>query len=131
MSTLNIFQTSLNAVSTDVPPIELDGVNLLPRIQADQPAHDYLFFRKGYNHSIRSADYKLTWNTETGDTLMYHIQVDPYEKVNIYGHEANAEKEALIRAYSAWEQKMVSPRWPALIDFRYEDQDKHVYWFEN
>lgn len=131
VSSLDIFQTILNAVTTDVPPMDLDGVNLFPSIQTDRPVHDYLYFRKGYNHSIRSADYKLTWNTQTGDTLMYHIQIDPYENINIYGREAHAEMEAMFHAYSAWEQKLVSPRWPALIDFRYEDEDKHVYWFEN
>jgi arylsulfatase A-like enzyme len=131
VSALDIYQTILQATATDKPTVELDGVNLLPYIQTGQPVHDYLFFRKGYNHSIRSADYKLTWNTSSGDSLMYHLRTDPYEKVNIYGREAHTEKEELIRAYSQWEQKMVPAQWPALINYRYEDKEKHVYWFEN
>lgn len=131
VSSLDIYQTILKATATDEPPVELDGVNLLPAVKDDQPVHGYLCFRKGYNHSIRSADFKLSWNTYTGDTLMYLIQTDPYEKVNIYGREGVAEKEVLIKAYLQWEQKLISPRWPALINYRYEDQDKHVYWFEN
>lgn len=131
VSSLDIYQTILNATATVKPPVDLDGVDLLPAIQTNQPVHDYLFFRKGYNHSIRSTDYKLSWNTNTGDTLMYLIQYDPYEKFNIYGHEAQAEMEELLRTYTQWEQKMVSPRWPAMIDYRFEDEDKQVYWFEN
>ncbi len=131
VSSLDIYQTILKAIATDEPPVDLDGVNLLPSIEADQPVHDYLFFRKGYNHGLRSTDYKLSWNTNTGDSLMYHIQTDPYEKVNIFGHVANAEKEELIRSYTQWEQKMIPARWPALINYKYEDKDKHVYWFEN
>ncbi len=131
VSSLDIYQTILNATTTVKPPVDLDGVDLIPSIQTNQPGHDYLFFRKGYNHSIRSADYKLSWNTNTGDTLMYHIKYDPYEKFNIYSHEGHAEMEELLRAYIQWEQKLVPPRWPALIDYRYEDEDKHKYWFEN
>lgn len=131
VSALDIYQTILQSTATVKPPVDLDGVNLLPYIQADQPARDYLFFRKGYNHSIRSADYKLTWNTYSGDTLMYHIQDDPYEEVNIYGREANEEKEEMFRAYTQWEQKMVSPRWPAVVNYKYEEKDKRVFWFEN
>ncbi|MBK9106633.1 MAG: sulfatase-like hydrolase/transferase [Saprospiraceae bacterium] len=131
VSSLDIYQTILKATATDEPPVELDGVNLLPEVKDDQPVHDYLYFRKGYNHSIRSSAYKLSWNTNTGDTVMYHIQYDPYEKFNIYGREAHAEQEVLLRAYSQWEQKLVPPHWPALIDYRYEDEEKHVYWFEN
>lgn len=131
VSSLDIYQTILNSAGMEEPPVDLDGVNLLPSIQADQLVHDYLFFRKGYNHSIRSADYKLSWNTMTGDSLLYHIQTDPYEKLNIYGREANDKVVELVRVYAEWEQKMISARWPALINYKYEDKDKNVYWFEN
>ncbi len=131
VSSLDIYQTILNATATVKPPVTLDGIDLRPALQAGQPVHDYLFFRKGYNHCVRSADYKLSWNTYSGDSLMYHIQTDPYEQVNIYGREAKDEKDEMLRAYAQWEQMMATPRWPALINYRYEDTDKHVYWFEN
>lgn len=131
VSSLDIFSTTLHAVTSDPPPAPLDGEDLIPAIQSGQSTHEYLFFRKGYNHSVRSPDYKLTWNSESGDTLMYHIQSDPFEKVNIYDHAPLAEKDKLIRAYKQWEQGMVSARWPGLINYRYQDADKNVYWFEN
>jgi hypothetical protein len=108
----------------------LDGVDLLPALQANKPTHEYLFFRKGYNHSIRSEDYKLSWNTQTGDSLMFHIQDDPYEKVNIYG-QADAQMAELLRAYAQWELEMEDASWPGMINYQWEDQDNNVYWFEN
>lgn len=131
VSSLDIFQSILNIAATDAPPVELDGVGLFHFIQADQPIHDYLFFRKGYNHSIRSLDYKLTWNTKTGDSLLYNIKTDPYEQVNIYGREADDQKEKLIRAYQQWELEMVAALWPAMINYQYKDEEGNVYWFEN
>ena len=131
VSALDMFSTVLNAVTSDAPLVPLDGIDLVPVIQSNQPAHDYLFFRKGYNHGVRSAEYKLTWNSETGDSLMYHIQTDPYEHVNMYDNAPNAEKEVLIRAYTQWEQSMIAARWPGMINYRYEDENKKVYWFEN
>jgi arylsulfatase A-like enzyme len=131
VSSMDLFRTTLNAVTSDAPPAELDGADLIPAIQADEPTHDYLFFRKGYNHGVRSADYKMTWNSDTGDSLMYHIRTDPYEQVNIFNQAPEVEKNKLIRAYTQWEQGMVPARWPAVVNYRYEDKDKKVYWFEN
>lgn len=130
VSSMDIYQTILQTAVTDVPPITLDGVDLLPAVQADEPIHEYLFFRKGYNHSIRSENYKLSWSTKTSDTLMFDIRKDPYEKVNIYG-EANAQMAELLRAYAQWELEMVEASWPGMINYQWEDEDKNVYWFEN
>ena len=131
VSSLDIYQTILNTVTADAPPVALDGEDLFPSIQGNQPVHDYLFFKKGYNHSIRSAGYKMAWNTKTGDSLMYHIQTDPFEMVNIYGGELAPVKEELIRAYTQWEMDLVPALWPAMINYKYKDKDKNVYWFEN
>lgn len=131
VSSMDMFSTVLRAITPDAPPVELDGVDLLPLIGTNQPAHDYLFYRKGYNHSIRSADYKLSWNAESGDSVMYHIRTDPYEQVNIFSHAPETEKDKLIRAYTQWEEGMVPARWPAVVNYRYEDKDKKLYWFEN
>jgi arylsulfatase A-like enzyme len=131
VSSLDIFQTILNTVTTDTLPVHLDGVNLIPAIHADQPVHDYLFFKKGYNHSIRSAEYKMAWNTKTGDSLMYHIRTDPYEMNNIYGHGDLSVKEELTQVYTQWELELVPAQWPAMINYKFKDKDKNVYWFEN
>lgn len=131
VSSMDIFTTILNAVTPDALPVELDGVDLVPFIHDNLPVRDYLFFRKGYNHSIRSADYKLTWNTKTGDSLLYHLQTDPYEEVNIYRLETKDQIEILLQTYQQWESNMTEAGWPGLINYRYKDIDGAVYWFEN
>jgi hypothetical protein len=62
---------------------------------------------------------------------MFHLRSDPYEQVNLYALEANAEKEEMIRAYRNWEREMIPPQWPAMINYRYKDKAGKVYWFEN
>lgn len=131
VSALDLFATTLACVTPDKPLNALDGKNLLTSLDKDIAPHDYLYFRRGYNHSVRSSKYKLIWNSFSGDSLIYDLKNDPYEQKNVFIEVPDEEKEKLIRAYQGWEMGTISPSWPPMIDFKYKDDEGNIYWFEN
>ena len=130
VSSLDLFSTTLATVTGDSYPVELDGANLASSVNKHRTAHEYLYFRKGISHGIRSETYKLMWSTMTGDSLLYSINSDLFEEKNIYGQNIPEQKK-LIKAYKDWQQELAEPAWPAMIYYRYKDEDGKVYWFEN
>lgn len=130
VSALDMFSTSLAAVTEEAHPIETDGVNLNALVNEKDIAHEYLYFRKGFNHTIRSDRYKLSWNTWTGDSLLFDVQTDQFENNNIYTSNF-PELAKMLDAYNQWQTDLIAPTWPAMIYYRYKDDDGKVYWFEN
>lgn len=130
VSSLDMFKTSMASVTSEGFLNDLDGTDLITAMKDGIPPHEYIFYRRGYNHSVQSSDYKLIWNSSISDSVMYNLSVDPYEHLNILGKDPE-NKKMLIKAYNDWEKNMIPPAWPPMIDFRYKDDDGHVYWFEN
>jgi arylsulfatase A-like enzyme len=127
---LDLFKTTLAAVTAEPHPVPLDGTNLTTVVDNEEPAHDYIYFRKGFNHGVRSERYKLTWSTRTGDSLLFDMTTDRFEQVNIYNPDL-PEVYNMLRAYNAWQKELISPAWPAMIYYRFKDDDGTEYWFEN
>lgn len=131
VSSLDLFKTTLNAVSKNAYPRDVDGTDLVLAVSENKMAHKYLYFRKGHNRGVRTPDYKLMWSTQTPDTLLYDIHSDQFERQDIFGHVNVEEKAAMFRAYSNWQREMMEPSWPPVINYRFKDEDGRVYWFEN
>jgi arylsulfatase A-like enzyme len=131
-SAMDILVTTLGMADIDLPQGRVyDGVDLSAFVEKGTPAHEYIYFRKGYNYGIRDLNHKLTWNSWTQrDTLLYHVSNDPSEDQNLLrGNEAIRDR--LMVAYQAWDQQMMEPQWPSVIHFNFTDEDGTVYPFEN
>jgi len=131
VSTTDLFATSAALAGQELPDRTYDGVDLIPKVNSNTVAHEYLYYRKGFNKMIRTPEYKLIWNPElVADTLLYRIDEDLGEHNNIYkGNEKVADR--LFLTYSIWEKQLQPPAWPSVVYFNFRDEDNIVYVFEN
>ena len=118
-------------VGQQLPDRKYDGVDLLSKVNTKSEAHDYLYYRKGFNRMIRTSEYKLIWNAELdSDTLLYHIVQDPGEQNNVY-HSNRAQANKMFSEYREWEKELQAPLWPSVVHFNYKDANERVFVFEN
>ncbi|MEM9327910.1 MAG: sulfatase-like hydrolase/transferase [Bacteroidota bacterium] len=131
-SATDLLVTTLAMTDIDLPSDRIyDGADLTTFVQQGEPAHDYIYFRKGYNYGIRSLDHKMTWNSWTQrDTLLFELGIDPYERQNKF-QSSREITQALMAAYESWDQQMMVPQWPSVIHFNFTDGDGTIYPFEN
>ena len=131
VSSTDLFVTTAALVGQELPDRTYDGVDLVANIQDKSVAHDYLYYRKGFNQMIRTPEYKMIWNTELEiDTLLYRIDKDPGEQHNLY-YSQRALADSLLSAYNKWEKDLRPPAWPSVVYFNYEDENGDVFVFEN
>lgn len=131
VSSTDLFVTTAALVGQELPDRTYDGVNLVANIQDNSVAHDYLYYRKGFNQMIRTPQYKMIWNTELEiDTLLYRIDKDPGETHNLY-YSQREIADSLLRAFSQWEKGLRQPAWPSVVYFNFEDENGDVFVFEN
>ena len=130
VSAMDIFSTIVGQTSADLPEyVKYDGVDLLPVVAGNRPAHQYLFWRRGYNASIRDLEWKTTWNTFSGDTMLYDLSADPYERNNLFADRPEVAIQ-LINQHSKWADDLPGPAWPSVIHFTCVEDDRR-YWFDN
>ena len=129
-SAMDIFATVVEATRIEYPKNRtFDGLNLIPAVMTDSPVHEYLYWRRGYNASIRDLIWKASWNTYSGDTMLYRIDKDPYESTNVF--ESNRETALhLISQHEKWAEDLPGPAWPSVIHFTYVE-DERRYYFDN
>jgi arylsulfatase A-like enzyme len=131
VSSTDLFVTTAALAGQALPDRTYDGVNLLDHIQDNSVAHEYLFYRKGFNQMIRTPEYKLIWNTELDiDTLLFRIDEDPGEKNNLFYSE-RALADSLFMVFDQWEKGLRSPAWPSVVYFNFEDENGDVFVYEN
>ena len=132
VSAMDLFSTTLGMVDVSLPQGRVyDGVDLADHVRSGIPPHDYIYFRKGYNHGIRGLAHKMTWNSWTQtDTLLYDMRSDPTETRNIFSNHHEVARE-LLSVYRGWHDEMIAPKWPSVIHFNYTDKNGNVYPFEN
>jgi len=131
VSTTDLFVTTAAIVGQQLPDRIYDGVDLIAKLKTNKVAHEYIYYRKGFNKLIRTAEYKLIWNSELAiDTLLYRIDQDPGEHKNIY-NENKTLASTLFSAYNKWEKDLQTPAWPSVVHFNFTDEDNKTYIFEN
>jgi arylsulfatase A-like enzyme len=131
VSSTDLFVSTAKLAGLNLPDRTYDGVDLLSHLETKSIAHDYIYFRKGFNHAIRNEEYKLIWNSElTMDTLLYDIDQDPGELTNLYPSK-KAMASSMLSAYKQWDKELISPIWPSVIYFNYKDKENKNYVFEN
>lgn len=131
VSSMDIFQSVVSAAGASLPDDrKYDGVNLLPFLSGDSTGspHDILFWQRGFSKALRTNDWKLLLNEDSGDTLLYHIKDDPVESKDVMAaHRIRAEE--LLAKHKLWSSELADPLWPSLVHYQYRDGDK-VYYFD-
>jgi uncharacterized sulfatase len=144
---VDLFKTFAAAAGAEVPTDRtLDGVDLLPYIrgEASGAPHQILFWREGYQQSVRSGDWKLIRADQpdkppgTGQAKwLFNMAADPTERHNLAATmpEKVAELEALLAAHNA---EQAAPMWPSIVQqaqlidkpggVPYEPGDEYIYW---
>ncbi len=112
----DIFATVASAAGCTLPTDRTyDGKNLLSHIEADTPVHDILFWKTLYGGMARKGPWKLIVNERQDEIRLYHLEKDVSEMENLSAEQA-AVRDDLLRAFRKWEQGLMSPLWPSLME---------------
>jgi arylsulfatase A-like enzyme len=133
VTSMDIFGTIVSQLDIDLPSDrKIDGVDLIQFLGKESSGnmpHPFIYWNRGNTKAIRSIDYKLIFNTEFGDTLLFNMSKNNLEKENI--SEKNREIiRDLLSQYSQWEDGLAEPLWPPLIYYVYEENGNQ-YYFDN
>jgi arylsulfatase A-like enzyme len=109
---LDVLPTSLAAAGAEKPPVELDGVNLLPLLkdETDKLAPRELYFRFGVQHAVRQGDWKLVKASKDMEPMLVNLSTDPGEQKDLSA-ENPAKKAELVALFDKWNASMQPPRW--------------------
>jgi arylsulfatase A-like enzyme len=123
---LDVFSTIAALTDCPLPPGRfIDSENLLDYIGNDSlTPHNILYWQRGSSKAVRSGDWKVIWNEEFGDTLMYHITDDPFETDNLLMAD-RARK--LAEHHNEWSAQLPEPLWPAVVYYRERVDGRWIY----
>jgi arylsulfatase A-like enzyme len=110
---LDVLPTALAAAGQKVDPAwQLDGVNLLPLLEAkaDHLAPRPLYFRFGVQYAVRQGDWKLVKANKEMEPMLVNLAMDRAEKIDRSKDEPAKARE-LQAMYDQWNATMQSPRW--------------------
>lgn len=137
---IDILPTAAAAAGAEVPKDRVvDGVDLLPFLIGKKTGapHDVLFWRDGSYQVVLASGWKLQTAQRPKKAWLYHLEVDPTERVNLADKEPAkvTELKALLDAHNA---QMKQPIWPSFIEMpvsvdktldRAESKDdEYIYW---
>jgi len=131
VSALDIFPTVAAVAGCRLPEArQPDGMNLMPYLFEDTiPQSRQLFWQRGSTRAVRSGDWKVIWNGEFGDTLLFNIADDPFETRDLFQSDKSLARE-LIGIHYAWSRSLHKPLWPSVVHFREEFEGRWIY-FDN
>lgn len=115
VSSLDLYPTFLDAAGVSKPlNSKLDGTSLIPHVlgQDKSEPHDKLFWRSvgGFEYAVRSGKYKLYKSAYKEKTLLFDLDNDPYERMDIANDHPKVIAE-LEGDYKAWDAKNLEPGW--------------------
>jgi arylsulfatase A-like enzyme len=112
MISLDIMATSLAAAGAKVKDLKtLDGVNLLPFIEAEKntPPHKNLYWHKLWFSAMREGPWKLIYVQDYGYAL-YNLEQDLGESKNLIKSEKK-RSDRMIAQLNDWKAELEKPRW--------------------
>lgn len=124
VSTLDIFTTVAKAIGAPLPGDRpYDGADLVAKVNANEPAHEALYWRSGASKAVRKGPWKLILNERESRVWLYNLESDLGETHNLAEKEP-AVVEELRAALSEWERHMPAPLWPpvAVSEWRFGDE---------
>jgi arylsulfatase A-like enzyme len=123
---LDLHPTALAAAGVAAAPEKkLDGVNLLPFLQAGNTGlpHEYLFWRFGAQMAVRKGDWKITRavgqpgperrkkrTRKVVSGQLFNLTRDIGEKQDVAAEHPEKVKE-LMDAWQNWNSELMAPRW--------------------
>jgi len=126
VSLMDIYSTAL--ASAHIPLADdrfYDGVNLIPYINREVTTepHQSLFWKSGFNLSLRRGPWKMMKNTDTGETQLYNLENDRGEYFDV--------SNKFPEIYKTMETELIKksgeckpPLWPRVMDFEIEVHGK-------
>ena len=130
VSLMDIFATSADLAGVTLPGDRtIDGINLLPLLvnpDSIQP-NRALFWRCDFNKAIRYGPWKLVWNDRDDQMYLYNLDGDPGEQHNLTSKNSARIKELQL-LFDAWESGMKPPRWPGVMEFRFDLDGESTLW---
>lgn len=132
VSTLDVFATVCAVTQTGLPGDRVyDGVDLMPfwLERTDGAPHETLFWKGGDNAVVIQKNWKLLFNEQRKQTMLYDLNQDPFEMKDLTLQLP--EKVAELReVHRSWYATMPGPMWPALVTFAFENESG-AYYFDN
>lgn len=126
---MDIFRTFTCLAKVGLPSDRIfDGVNLIPYILQEnkESPHQALYWRSFYHKAIRKGDWKLVWDEKSGEQFLANLSEDKVEQNNLV--ETQLEKvRKLKEEYQQWEKKLMAPRWPQVMDYRWNFEGALFY----
>ncbi|MEO1042943.1 MAG: sulfatase [Pseudomonadota bacterium] len=105
VSHIDVMPTLAAAVGAPLPPVEIDGVDLLPiaRGETDARPHDAIFFQSAGYQVVRAGDWKLQIGARPGATFLFDLAEDPTEQINLADQYPDrvAELTTMIEQHTA------------------------------
>jgi len=130
---MDIFGTITSVIGIDLPKDrKYDGINLINYMNENNQGsfpHSYLFWNRGNTKAIRSSAYKLVFNSEFSDTLMFDMRHNNLENENVLNDKRDLANDLLYH-YGKWEETLTESLWPPLIYYVHEENGKK-YYFDN
>ena len=123
---MDLFTTISSVAGCPMPPgRKIDGKDLLQYLDNyAQVPHHALFWQRGSSKAVRTDKWKVIWNEEFGDTLVYQIDEDPFEINNLFPSEVSRH---LTGIHKDWSGQMPQPLWPAIVYYREWVDGRWVY----
>ncbi len=110
---------------------DYDGVNLLPFVLGEKPEeekpHEKLFWRSLQHKAVRMDKWKLILDEKSKTKALYNVEEDKVESNNLAEQCADIISK-LEQELRLWEQEMIAPNWPNVMDYRIID-GAAVYYF--
>ena len=121
----DLFATLLNVLGVAAPQDRAyDSQDLLAE-SADRQRP--LFWRSDFNRAVLQDQWKLLHDTRDDTVLLFDGRADPGERRNLAA-EHPERVQALRGLLDDWERDLQAPRWPRVMNYRYEDA-LGTHWF--
>lgn len=124
---MDILKTITDSLEIDTSDEDLDGVNLLPYLNGQNPSrpHDVLYYTYMNDYAVRVGDWKLTWNDRelaerhhlmhkhtdvvgppsAIQTRLFNLAEDPFEQHDLT-RTAPERSRQLQKQFDQWAQQM-------------------------
>ncbi len=138
VSHLDLLPTAAAAAGAELPSDRvIDGVNLLPLLEAAPVVPRVIFWRDGHYQAVQVAGWKLQTADRPNKTWLFNLNEDPTEKKDLAAEMPDkvAELKALIAKHNATQREPLFPaagEMPVTIDKTLEESatkdDEYIYW---
>ncbi len=126
ISSMDVFTTACHAARIELPQDRtIDGINLLPFLNSDKKGerpHQALFWKAGSVGIILKEDWKLIFDEQRNQSRLYHLEKDPYEKINL-ANDFPKKLSELKKEFQNWSKTLPVPAWPSVGTFSHEDEN--------